>query len=94
MQVDAATGVVDQDFLRSGASSSHSESGGVAGGMSESVSAACEVCRASEEVIRAFAATRNAIALRRAATGGKSESRSCGHKLEHMLPSMRRQFAQ
>jgi len=92
--VDACTSVVDQDFFWSGARSSDTKTRCVSGCMSESVTAACEVCCASAEVERAFDATHSAIALRRPATAGESDSRVCCHELQDMQTSMRSQFAQ
>lgn len=66
------------DFLRSGASGRDPLGKGGSPCKSESVTAACEVCCASFEVVRARDATQSPIALRSAAAGGNSQSRMSG----------------
>jgi hypothetical protein len=62
-------------FLWSGTCGGDTLGGCVPGESSESVTAACEVSRASAEVVRALDATHSAIALRRAPAGGKTYAR-------------------
>ncbi len=51
MDVETASAVVDENFLGSGAESADPEPTGGSTGIKESARAACEVCRASDEVV-------------------------------------------
>jgi hypothetical protein len=65
-------------FLGSGTPGCDSLGSGGCACSRESDTAACDVDRASSEVVRARDATHSPVALRRAATGGNNQSRMSG----------------